>query len=304
MFCLWTNDVEATSIWFNSLRYETGKKVLMDGMPKLLDVYSKYNIKSTFFFTGYMAQEFPEIVKMIIPYGHEVACHGFSHKMEDAFDILPLDKQIEQLHKAKTILEDLSGQEVISFRAPALRVNKFTPIALNETGFKIDSSVASQRFDLFFSYGGIKKLKWLISPRNPYRTAHDSLFKKGNGKIIEVPLSAFIFPFTSTTMRIFPRITRMQGWFVNFESKNNNKPIVFDIHPNEIIDESNEERIISRRVKNFVSYFIKDYLRSKLKVKNLGENCIPIYESLIEYFQKKNYKMITVREYCKDRGLI
>ncbi|MCX6166142.1 MAG: polysaccharide deacetylase family protein [Ignavibacteriae bacterium] len=304
MFCLWTNDVESTSIWLNRLRYETGKKVLTEGMPRLLEIYSKYNIKSTFFFTGYMAQEFPEVVKMIIPYGHEVACHGFSHKLEDAFDILPLNKQIEHLHKAKTLLEDLSGLEVISFRAPALRVNKFTPIALNETGFKIDSSIASQRFDLFFSYGGIKKLKWLFSPRLPYKTAPDNLFKKGIGNIVEVPLSAFIFPFTSTTMRIFPGITRMQGRFIYFESKKNNKPIVFDIHPNEIIDESKEERIISRRAKNFISYFIKDYLRSKLKVKNLGENSIPIYESLIEYFQKKDYKMITLKEYCKDRGLV
>lgn len=304
MFCLWTNDVEDTSIWLNRLRYETGKKVLNEGMPRLLEIYSKYNIKSTFFFTGYMAQEFPEIVKMIIPYGHEVACHGFSHKMEDAFDILPLNKQIEHLRKAKHLLEDLSGQEVISFRAPALRVNQFTPIALNETGFKIDSSVASQRFDLFFSYGGIKKLRWLFSPRRPYKTASGNLFKKGNGNIIEVPLSAFVFPFTSTTMRIFPRITRMQAGFFNFESKKNNKPIVFDIHPNEIIDESNEERVISRRSRNFIGYFMKDYLRSMLKVKNLGDKCIPIYESLIEYFQKKDYKMITVKEYCKDRGLI
>jgi peptidoglycan-N-acetylglucosamine deacetylase len=304
MYCLWTNDVEDTSIWLNRLRYETGEKVLMEGMPRLLDIYSKYNIKSTFFFTGYMAQEFPEIVKMIIPYGHEVACHGFSHKMEDAFDNLSLDEQIENLQKTKSLLEDLSGQEVISFRAPALRVNKFTPIALNETGFKIDSSVASQRFDLFFSHGGVKKLKWLISPRNPYKTAPDNLLKKGNGNIVEVPLSAFILPFTSTTMRIFPAVTRMQARLLNIESKRNNKPVVFDIHPNELIDESDEERIINRRSKNFIAYFIKDYLRSKIKVENLGDKCIPIYESLIRYFQKKDYKMLTLKDYCKDRGLI
>jgi len=304
MFCLWTNDVEETSIWLNRLRYETGKKVLVEGMPRLLDIYSKYNIKCTFFITGYMAQEFPDIVKMILPFGHEVACHGFSHKLEDAFDILPLDKQIEQLRKSKAILENLSGQEVISFRAPALRVNEFTPIALNETGFKIDSSVASQRFDLFFSHGGIKKLKWLVSPRNPYKTAPDNLFKTGDGNIVEVPLSAFIFPFTSTTMRIFPAVTRMQARIINIESRKKNKPVVFDIHPNELIDESNEERIINRRSKNFLAYFIKDYLRSKMKVENLGEKCIPIYESLIRYFQKKDYTMLTLKDYCKDRGLI
>ena len=45
-----TNDVETTSIWHNKLRDETGYKVLKEGMPLLLDLYQKYNIKSTFFF--------------------------------------------------------------------------------------------------------------------------------------------------------------------------------------------------------------------------------------------------------------
>jgi len=49
-FVLLTNDVETTSIWHNSLRDETGIKVYKEGMPALLDLYAKYNIKSTFFF--------------------------------------------------------------------------------------------------------------------------------------------------------------------------------------------------------------------------------------------------------------
>jgi hypothetical protein len=35
--CLFTNDVETTSIWFNALRKETGDKILQEGMPVLLD---------------------------------------------------------------------------------------------------------------------------------------------------------------------------------------------------------------------------------------------------------------------------
>ena len=49
-YCLLTNDVETTSIWFNKLRDKTGIKVFKEGMPALLDLYEKYNIKSTFFF--------------------------------------------------------------------------------------------------------------------------------------------------------------------------------------------------------------------------------------------------------------
>jgi len=128
-YCLLTNDVETTSIWFNSLRDETGLKVLKQGMPLLLDIYEKYNIKSTFF-TGYIAKLYPDIVKMILPYGHEVGSHAMSHKIENSFDILDFRSQKEQFSESKKILEDISRQQVISFRSPALRVNKYTPQAL------------------------------------------------------------------------------------------------------------------------------------------------------------------------------
>ena len=43
--------------------------------------------------------------------------------------------------KSKKILEDISGDEVITFRAPAARVQKNTAVALEKTGYKIDSSI-------------------------------------------------------------------------------------------------------------------------------------------------------------------
>ena len=262
-YCLLTNDVETTSIWHNSLRDQTGKKVLEEGMPILLDLYEKYNIKSTFFFTGYIAKLYPEIVKMITPYGHEVASHGMSHTRVNGFDVMPLKKQIKHLKESKAILEDISGQEVISFRAPALRVNESTINALEESEYKIDSSVASQRFDMFMSFGGLKKLNWLTAPRLPYRASQDSLFKKGNSSIIEVPLSATLLPYLGTTMRIFPYLTVLQRRLLHLESKLNGKPIVFDIHPNEFIDESKEKREFEKRASNPLASFLQDTLRSK-----------------------------------------
>ncbi|MGZ3882622.1 MAG: polysaccharide deacetylase family protein [Bacteroidia bacterium] len=241
-YCLLTNDVETHSIWFNTLRDETGLKVVKEGMPILLDIYSRLGVKSTFYFVGDMAEKFPEVVKMILPYGHEVASHGWSHEVFNAFDVLPYKTQVEHLSRSKKLLEDLSGQEVISFRAPALRVNADTSRALAETGYKIDSSVASQRFDMFLSFGGLKKLKWLAAPRLPYRTKEGDLFKKGNGPLIEVPLTAMLFPFVGTTMRIFPTVTKLQRSILHRETQISSKPLVFDIHPNEFINEEHEER--------------------------------------------------------------
>lgn len=302
--CLLSNDVETTSIWFNTLCDETGLKVLKEGMPLLLDLYSKYGFKTTFFFTGYIAKLFPEVVKMVLPYGHEIGSHSYSHKKEYGLDVLSLEEQKYQLKESKNILEDISGHEVISFRSPALRINNYTAQALIETGYKIDSSVASQRFDMFFSFGSKEKLKWLFAPRLPYKTSPKSLFKKGEGPIIEVPLSATIFPYVGTTMRVFPLITRMQRNLLHFENKINGKPIVFDIHPNEFIDESDEKQIIGKRSSNPLMYFLKDYLRTMLKIKNLGPKAISLYENEIDFYNKKGYNFLTIKDFCNKKGLL
>jgi peptidoglycan-N-acetylglucosamine deacetylase len=302
--CLLTNDVETTSIWFNKLRDETGMKVMKEGLPLLLDIYEKYRIKSTFFFTGYIGKRFPGVVKMILPYGHEVGSHGLSHKKEDAFDVLSYENQVYHLSESKKILEDISGKEVISFRSPALRVNKYTAKAISTTGYKIDSSIASQRFDMFFSFGSLRKLKWLFAPRVPYRTSPNSLFKRGNGEIIEIPLSATFLPYVGTTMRIFPSVSKVQRCILNFENKINKKPIVFDIHPNEFIDESDEVRVINKRSNNPASYLLQDIIRSRLKVKNLGKKAVPLYESQISYFMEKGYKFSTIKNYVLELGFV
>lgn len=304
-YCLFTNDVETTSIWLNTLRDETGFKVFKYGMHALLDVYEKYNIRSTFYFTGYIAKLIPDIVKMVLKNGHEVASHGKSHLKENGFDVMPFEKQKRHLIETKRFIEDISGQEIISFRAPALRVNKYTAPALIEAGYKIDSSIASQRFDFFLSFGGLNKLKWLYAPRLPYLTDPNSLFKKGKGPLVEVPLSALFFPYVGTTMRIFPWLTSIQRRGIHFETKYfNGKPVVFDIHPNEFIDESDEPRIIEKRSQNKVAYFLQDWLRSQLKVKNLGPKAIPLYEREIEFYKKRGYEFLTVKDYCKKQGFI
>lgn len=301
---MFSNDVETTSIWHNSLRDETGLKVWKEGMPRLLDLYEKYQIKTTFFFTGHIAKLYPEIVKMVLPFGHEVASHGLSHQREDGFDIMPLELQKKHLSESKKILEDISGEEVISFRAPALRVNNQTVLALKECGFKIDSSVASQRFDMFMSFGGVEKLKWLYAPRKPYITSDSSLFKKGENGVVEIPVSASILPYLSTTMRIFPNLTKFQRLILAKESSLTGKPIVFITHPNEFIDESTEQREENKRASNPLASLFQDTVRSRLKIKNLGPKGIPIYEDHLNYFVKNEFRCCTIRDYCIENSFL
>jgi hypothetical protein len=85
----------------------------------------------------------------------------------------------------------------------------------------------------------------------------------------------------------------------------NKKPVVFDIHPNEFIDESGEKREIQNRSNNIITYLLKDWVRSKLKIKNLGPKAISLFEKEIDFFMRfGSYNFTTIRNYCEVNGLI
>lgn len=295
-FCLITNDVETTSILNHKLRDKTGAYVLEQGMPRLLDLYDKYGVKATFFYTGHIAKLYPQVVKMAHERGHEIGSHGLSHEVNQAFDILTPEEQLRHLKTSKQILEDIIGDEVISFRAPAARVDEKFPNILKEAGFKIDSSVASQRMDMFFSFGSLKKLHWLTAPRHAYFTNEDNIFKRGDSEIFEIPISALGFPYIGTFMRIAPTINRMNRRLLYWETCCTGRQFVFLTHPNEFIDEDCEGGEIQRRASNYFAYLMGDVLRHKLKVKNLGAQALPIYEKELEFFKKEAFQFLT----CKD----
>lgn len=295
-FCLITNDVETTSILNHKLRDKTGEYVLNQGMPRLLDLYDKYGVKATFFFTGHIATLYPQVVKMAYDRGHEVGSHGLTHEVSQAFDVLTPDEQLEHLRQSKQILEDIIGDEVISFRAPAARVDGKFPLIMKEAGFKVDSSVASQRLDMFFSFGALKKLHWITAPRKAYLVNEENIFKKGDSEVMEVPISAMGFPYIGTFMRIAPGLNRLTRQLLYWETLCNGRQFVFLTHPNEFIDEDWEGGKIQRRASNYFSYLMGDVLRHKLKVKNLGEKALPIFERELEFFKKKEFDFLT----CKD----
>jgi peptidoglycan/xylan/chitin deacetylase (PgdA/CDA1 family) len=200
------------------------------------------------------------------------------------------------LKQSKQILEDIIGDEVVSFRAPAARVDKGFPKILHEAGFKVDSSVSSQRLDMMFSFGAIKKLHWLTAPRKAYFAQTGNIFKKGDSDILEAPISAFGFPYIGTFMRIAPALNRLTRNVLYWETLCSGRQFVFLTHPNEFIDEDQETTEVERRGSNYLSYLFGDVIRHKLKVKNLGEKALPIYDRELAFFKEKGFEFCTCKE--------
>lgn len=110
-------------------------------LSKLLDVLDTHQMKATFFCVGRMAMDFPEIIRSIMERGHEIGCHSHVHTWINKMSEEALRKDTSEALKA---LEDVSGQKVVSYRAPAFSLteqNKWAVNVLAECGIENDASI-------------------------------------------------------------------------------------------------------------------------------------------------------------------
>ena len=81
---------------------------------RILDALDEHNVKATFFILGWVAEHCSKLVRDIHASGHEVACHGYNHRL--IYDQTP-EQFRDDVRKAKAILEDIAGAPVIGYRA-------------------------------------------------------------------------------------------------------------------------------------------------------------------------------------------
>jgi len=177
-------------------------------------------------------------------------------------------------------------------------------MALEDAGYRIDSSVSPQRLDMMFSFGSLKKMNWILAPRLPYFVDKNNIFRKGSSTIFEIPISAFGLPYIGTSMRVLPSVNKIIRRLLFWETTVNSRPIVFLTHPNEYIDEDFEEGKIQRRGTSWLSYVLGDLVRHKLKIKNLGEKALPLLRKEIEFFTRKHFRFVTCREFYQQYNRI
>jgi polysaccharide deacetylase family protein (PEP-CTERM system associated) len=124
-------------------------------MNKIFELLDKKNQKATFFCLGWVAREFPQVLKKINDYGYEIATHSDRHQLayEQSKDKFKID-----LEKSIKSIEDITGVKVKSYRAPGFSIkeeNKWVFEELINQGIEIDCSVfpAKRSHGGFESYG-------------------------------------------------------------------------------------------------------------------------------------------------------
>ncbi len=110
-------------------------------MDRLLEMMSLGSSLGTFFVLGTVAEKHPDLVRRIAKAGHEVGVHGWEHRSLESSSPAQLRKD---LTRARALMQDLSGQETLGYRAPWFSLNRGTAWAeevLQECGFSYDSSI-------------------------------------------------------------------------------------------------------------------------------------------------------------------
>jgi polysaccharide deacetylase family protein (PEP-CTERM system associated) len=187
---------------------------------RILTLLDERDVKATFFTLGWIAQRYPHLVRSIVAGGHELASHGYGH--ERASD-LSRDAFMQDVVRAKALLEDLGGQRVLGYRAPSFSIgtqNLWAFEVLDRAGYRYSSSVYPIKHD---HYG------MPDSPRFAYRV--------GAG-LMEIPV---------TTVRLMKRNLPSSGggyfrllpyavsrWLLNHVNHTEREPAIFYFHPWEI----------------------------------------------------------------------
>lgn len=190
---------------------------------RLLELFGEHSVTGTFFVLGWVAERVPQLVARIAAAGHEIASHGYAHRL--IYHQSP-DEFREDVRRAKSVIENASGQRVRGYRAPSYSITTRSLWALDvllEEGHDYDSSIFPIRHDRY----GIPR-----SPRHPYVLSRDER------SIVEAPASTVRVASMNLPVagggyfRILPYAwTR---WGLNRLNRREGRPAIFYLHPWEI----------------------------------------------------------------------
>lgn len=219
---------------------------------RMLDLFDEHRVRSTFFVLGWVGERHPDLVRTIAQRGHEVASHGYAHRLiydqtHSAFR--------DDVRRAKLLLEDACGRPVAGYRAPSYSITPRSLWALDiliEEGYEYDSSIFPIRHDRY----GIP-----VSERRPY------LIQRRAGTLVEVPgsttqLAALNLPVAGGGyFRILPY--RWTRWGISRVNRREGRAAVFYLHPWEIDPE--QPRLSAGWLGRFRHYRNLDQTEARLR---------------------------------------
>jgi peptidoglycan/xylan/chitin deacetylase (PgdA/CDA1 family) len=151
-------DVDAVAGWLGSYGGENSPSDIQRGIfagevgvPRLLSLFERYSIESTWFVPGHSIETFPREIDAVVAAGHEIGAHGYSHENPVA-----MSRQQEQdvLEKSVELIRAVSGQAPRGYVAPWWEMSASTVDLLLSNGFKYDHSQSYHDFLPYYARTG------------------------------------------------------------------------------------------------------------------------------------------------------
>ena len=191
---------------------------------RVLALLAASRARATFFVLGQVAADHPNLIRKIAGEQHEIACHGDGHELVSRQT--PPEFRAD-VHRAKALLEDITGEPIIGYRAPNFSIGRTQAWAyeiLMTEGFRYDSSIYPIRHD---SYGDH------TAPRFPHE-----VWQNGSARLVEFPIGTARLLGMNLPIggggyfRLLPMgLTRAGIRRVNLRE---HKPVLFYFHPWEL----------------------------------------------------------------------
>jgi peptidoglycan/xylan/chitin deacetylase (PgdA/CDA1 family) len=151
-------DIDAVAGWLGSYGGEDSPSDIQRGMfsgevgvPRLLQLFKRYGLRTSWFIPGHSMETFPEQVRMIVDAGHEIGAHGYSHENPIA---MTAKQEEDVLAKCVDLIERVSGSKPQGYVAPWWEMSNSTASLLLKYGFRYDHSQSYNDFTPFYARVG------------------------------------------------------------------------------------------------------------------------------------------------------
>ncbi len=143
---LLTFDVDAETLWTARDPDNAKRPVALSqgvygprvGLPRILALLARYDIRATFFVPGLVAERYPDAIRAVFDAGHEIAHHSHTHTWLD--HTTPEADERREFEQGLAAIERLVGVRPRGFRSPAAEFSPNTLRLLLEYGFDYSSN--------------------------------------------------------------------------------------------------------------------------------------------------------------------
>ncbi len=172
-----TVDVDGETLWLNRDRENAKRPVLMSqgafgprvAVPRLMDAFERFGVAATFFVPGWIAENYPELVREMAERGHEVAHHGYLHEWPSGLD---LEAEKDALERGSAAIEAATGSRPVGYRAPGWELTEHTLDLVAERGFLYSSNLmdSDEPYLLPTAHGDLVEIpvEWAMSDSSHY----------------------------------------------------------------------------------------------------------------------------------------